>query len=131
MATWRDRWRDAQAFWDLAQAGYDPASKYGNPAASVAIMAVIAANDAICLHLTRRQPKGDSHLEAADALKVACKGKVWEKAASERARQLLELLRQKNDAQYLGKPMAPDRVSKIMKQAARFMDWAASILPEH
>jgi hypothetical protein len=61
-------------------------------------------------------------------LQEACKGKVWEKEASERSRQLLELLRQKNEAQYLGKPLSADQVSKIMKQAGRFMDWAATIL---
>jgi hypothetical protein len=129
MATWQDRWRDAKGFWELAEAGYDPKSRYSNPAASNAIMAVIAANDAICMHLTRRQPKGESHIQATDLLKEACKGKVWEKEASEKSRQLLELLRQKNEAQYLGKPLAADRVATIMKQAERFIDWAATILP--
>jgi hypothetical protein len=129
MATWQDRWRDARGFWDLAQAGYDPKSRYGNPAASNAIMAVIAANDAICLHLVRTQPKGESHIQAAASLKEACRGKVWEKEASERSRQLLELLRHKNEAQYLGKPLSSERISKIMRQAERFVEWAASILP--
>jgi len=129
MATWQDRWRDAQGFWDLAEAGYAPRSQYSNPAASNAIMALIAANDAICLHLARRQPKGQSHTEAADFLKLACKGTQWERDAGGKSRQLLELLRQKNDAQYLGKPLSSDRVSKIMKQVERFMEWAESILP--
>jgi len=129
MATWQDRWRDAQGFWDLAQAGYDPSSGHANPAVSNAIMAVIAANDAICIHLTRRQPKPESHIQAAELLREACKGKVWEEAASERSRQLLELLRQKNEAQYLGKPLPAERVAKIMKQAERFLEWAASVLP--
>lgn len=129
LAVMIDRWRDARGFWDLAQAGYDPKSRYGNPAASNAIMAVIAANDAICLHLVRTQPKGESHIQAAASLKEACRGKVWEKEASERSRQLLELLRHKNEAQYLGKPLSSERISKIMRQAERFVEWAASILP--
>ena len=108
MATWHDRWRDAQGFWDLARAGYDPKSRYGNPAASNALMAVIAANDAVCLRLGRRQPKGDSHVEAADLLKLACKGTAWEKDASERSRQLLAMLRQKTAVQYLGVPRSLD-----------------------
>ena len=128
MATWQDRWSDAQGFWELAQVGYDPQSRRGNPAASNAIMAVIAANDAICLRLIRRQPKGDSHIQAAECLQEACKGKVWEKAAAERARQLVELLRHKTEVQYVGKPLSAQRLSKIMKQAERFIEWAASIL---
>lgn len=129
MATWQDRWRDAKGFWNLAERAYDPDSPYGNPAASNAIMAVIAANDAICIHLIRRQPKGESHIEAADLLKQACKGKAWEKEAADKSKQLLELLCQKNEAQYLGKPLSRDRVSKIMKQAERFIDWTATVLP--
>lgn len=130
MATWHDRWRDAKAFWDLAKAGYDPESRYGNPAASNALMAVIAANDAICLHLGHRQPKGESHADAAKDLREACKGTPWEKEASEKARQLLRMLRQKTAVQYLGKPLPGDTIAMIMKQAQRFMQWAADILPD-
>ena len=68
MATWQDRWRDAQGFWDLARAGYDPESRYSNPAASNALMAVIAANDAVCLRLSRRQPKGEQVRGDLDAV---------------------------------------------------------------
>lgn len=128
MATWQDRWRDAQDFWDLAQAGYDPASRYSNPAAGNALMAVIAANDAVCLRLSRRQPRGDSHAEAADFLKRACKGTTWEKDASDRSRQLLAMLQQKTAVQYLGRPLPADRIATIMKQAERFIEWADSVL---
>ena len=128
MATWHDRWRDAQGFWDLAQAGYAPKSRFGNPAASNAIMAVIAANDALCLRLGLRQPKGESHTEAAELLKEACRGTEWESEASDKARQLREMLGQKTAVQYLGKPLPADKLDKLMKQAERFMDWAAGIL---
>ena len=128
MATWQDRWRDAQGFWNLARAGYDPKSRYSNPAASNALMAVIAANDAICLRLGRQQPKGDSHAEAADFLRLACKGTAWEKDASDRSRQLLAMLRQKTAVQYLGKPLPADKVETILKQAERFIEWTDSLL---
>ena len=128
MATWQDRWRDAQGFWDLAQAGYAREPRYANPAASNALMAVIAANDAVCLRLGRRQPKGESHAEAADFLKLACKGTAWEKDASERSRQLLAMLRQKTAVQYLGKPLPTDKIETIMKQAERFIEWVDSLL---
>lgn len=129
MATWQERWRDAEGFWDLAMVGYDGETVHGNPAASNAIMAVIAANDAICLYLTRKQPKGESHVEAVNSLKQACRGKAWEKQAADKSRQLLDLLHEKNAVQYLGKPLGRRRLSTIMKQAERFMDWAATILP--
>lgn len=129
MATWQDRWRDAQGFWELAEAGYEPKSRYGNPVASNAIMALIAANDAICLRLGHRQPKGESHTEASDFLKDACRGTQWEQDAAEKARQLLEVLRQKNVAQYLGKPLSPGKVSRIMKQVERFLEWTEGVLP--
>ncbi len=128
MATWQDRWRDAQGFWDLARTGYDPASRYSNPAVSNALLAVIAANDAVCLRLARRQPRGDSHAEAADFLRLACKGTAWEKEASERSRHLLAMLRHKTAVQCLGKPLAADRTEAIMKQAERFIDWVDGLL---
>ncbi|MBM3474083.1 MAG: hypothetical protein FJX75_12510 [Armatimonadetes bacterium] len=128
MATWQDRWRDAGGFWDLAHAGYDPKSRFGNPAASNAIMAVIAANDAVCLRLGRRQPKGDSHTEAAMVLTEACRGTEWESEASDRCRQLREMLAQRTAVQYLGKPLPAGKLDRLMKQAERFMDWARGVL---
>ncbi len=116
-------------FWDLAQAAYDPRATYGNPAASNALMAVIAANDPVCLHLGHRQPRGESHAEAAKALRQACKSTQWEREAAEKSRQLLAMLRQKTAVQYLGKPLPGDTIAMIMKQAQRFMEWAADILP--
>ena len=92
-------------------------------------MAVIAANDAICLHLGHRQPKGESHADAVDALREACKGTQWEREAAEKSLQLLAMLRQKTAVQYLGKPVPGDTIAKTMKQAQRFMEWAADILP--
>jgi hypothetical protein len=128
MASWEDRWRDAQGFWDLAEAGYAPRSSHGNPAAGNAIMAAIAANDAICLRLGRRQPRGDSHTQAAELLQEACRGTEWENDASDKARQLREMLRLKTAVQYLGRPLAADKLDNLMKQAERFMDWARGVL---
>ena len=126
MATWRGRWRDAQNFWDVAETSHDP--KHGNQAASNAILAIIAANDAVCLYLGQRQPGGESHTAAARVLRKACQGTRWEAEAARRSAQLLEIMRQKNAAQYLGQPLGADAVEKIMKQVDRFMKWAEKIL---
>jgi hypothetical protein len=129
MATWQDRWRDVEGFWRLAETGYDRKPGYANPAASNALLAVIAANDAVCRHLGRRQPKGESHIQAADYLKSACKGTQWEKEASEKSRQALAMPRQKTAVQYLGRPLPADRIETLMKQAERFLECARSVLP--
>jgi hypothetical protein len=42
---------------------------------------------------------------------------------------LLELIRQKNIAQYSGKPMSRAMVTRILKQAERFIEWAGNVLP--
>jgi hypothetical protein len=66
-------------FWEVAQTSDD--SSHGNQAASNAILAAIAANDALCMHLAGLQPKGESHVEAARVLQAACRGTRWEAEA--------------------------------------------------
>jgi len=127
MSTWADRRRDARGFWEVAQAAHDPA--HAPQAAANAILAVIAANDAICLYLAGRQPHGRSHTEAAQVLREVCRGTPWEQAAGQRAQQLLEVLRQKNAAQYQGRDLSPAQAAKIMRQAERFLTWAQEVLP--
>ena len=127
MATWQDRLRDARRFWDVAEAVDDP--EHGNQAASNAILAAIAANDAVCMFLGRRRPAGDSHSEAAQVLQEICQSTQWAPEAAEKARQLLELTRLKNAVQYHGTPLRREQIGKIMKQAERFIEWVQAILP--
>ena len=126
MATWQARLRDARQFWDVAEAAHDPA--HGNAAASNAILAVIAANDALCLRLARTQPGGESHAEAARVLKEACRGTTWEAEAARRAQQLSGVIRQKAAAQYSGRTLSPFEVAQVMRQAQRFLEWAEQVL---
>jgi hypothetical protein len=126
MPRWQDRLRDAQRFLDVAQAANGP--EYTNQAASNAILAMIAGNDAICLYLGSRQPVGESHTEAARMLQEVCRGTRWEQAAAQRSRQLLDLLRQKNAAQYHGRPLTRENVDRIMRQVERFVEWAEEVV---
>ena len=110
----------------MAEAADD--ADHGNQAASNAILATIAANDAVCMCLAQRKPSGASHEQASQALQEVCRGTKWEAEASLKARQLLEVIRQKNAAQYNGVPLAPDVVARIIKQTQRFVIWAEDVL---
>jgi hypothetical protein len=101
---------------------------HGNQAASNAILAIIAANDAICMCLAQRKPSGAAHEQASRMLQEVCRGTRWEAEASVKARQLLEVVRQKSTAQYNGVPLAPDVVARIIKQTHRFVIWAEDVV---
>jgi HEPN domain-containing protein len=126
LSTWRDRLRDARNFWEVAEAAHDP--EHTNQAAGNAVLAVVAANDAVCLFLGRRKPGGQSHTEAARVLQEVCRGTKWEQDAAQRSRQLAELLRQKNAAQYGGRPFTAEEADRVMRQSERFLDWAERLL---
>jgi hypothetical protein len=125
--SWEGRLRDARSFWEVAEAAHDP--DHGNQAASNAILAAIAANDAVCLCLGERRASGDSHLEAAAVLQQVCQGTPWEQEAALKSKQLLEVIQHKEAAQYTGRRLRPEEVDRIMKQVERFLAWAQEILP--
>ena len=129
MPDWRNRLRDAWGFLDVAEAVDD--ESHGNQVASNAILAIIASNDAICMCLGQRKPGGASHAEASQVLQDVCRGTKWEAEASIKARQLLEVIRQKNAAQYNGVPLSPDVVARIIKQTQRFLTWAEDVIESY
>jgi hypothetical protein len=61
-------------------------------------------------------------------LKEACAGKMWEREAKEKARQLLDVLRMKNEVQYNSGRVSREALDSIMKKTERFMDWAEVVL---
>ncbi len=128
MANWQGFLREAHKFWTVAEVAFD--ATHTSQAASNAILAVIAANDAICLYHLGERPGGESHGEAARFLKDACKGTRWERDAAKRAVQFTSIIREKNAAQYEGRPIGPATADRIMKQAKRFIDWADGVLPD-
>jgi len=129
MEAWEGRLRDAQGFWDLATMVADDL-RYSKQAVSSAVLAAIAANDAICLYLGYGKPAGDSHTEAAQTLQEACKGTRHEEEAARRAEQLTQVLRHKAAAQYLAAPLSAEVAARTLKQAERFLKWAESVLEE-
>ena len=91
---------------------------------------MIAANDAVCLRLAGRKPGGESHTAAAEILREAFKGSDREGEAAQQARRLLDLIKEKNEAQYRGKAFPPEQAARIMKQAQRFMEWIEEVFAE-
>jgi len=128
MATWQDFIREAGRFWDVARMVDGPG--YENQAVSNAILAVIAANDALCLFLHGERAQGQSHAEARAALKTACRGTELEAEAAVRAQQLSDVLQQKHAAQYYGRPIGREAAGRAMKQAERFIGWVNDVLPK-
>jgi hypothetical protein len=126
MASWQDRLRDARGFWDVAEAAHDPGHR--NQAVSNAVLAMIAANDAVCLYVGAVQPAGASHAEAARALRSACRGTPWEREAARQSRQLLGVLEKKSAAQYMGRPFGAAETKRTLQQVRRFLDWAEAIV---
>ena len=118
--------RDARNFLDVAETASDP--QHANQAASNAILAAIAANDAICIFLGKPQPGGQSHTEAARILREACKGTRWEDEAAPKVRQLLAIISHKNAAQYTGRLLSQETADRIIQQAERFLEWAEQIV---
>ena len=111
----------------MAEAADDP--EHTSQAASNAILAVIAANDAVCLFLGQRKPLGASHTEAGRVLQDVCTGTTWEEAAAPQSRRLVALVRQKGAIQYEGKLLGQNECRRIMLQAARFIEWTEQVLP--
>lgn len=128
MTTWHGFRSEGHKFWQTAQAAEnDPG--FTNQAASNAILAVIAYNDALCLFLGGRTNSGKSHTEAAALLRQVCRGTSAEREASAQSSRLAELIRQKDDVQYHGRAYTLEQTTRVMAQAERFITWAESILP--
>ena len=90
MATWQGYLRESRRFWDVAQTADTPG--FHSQAISNAVLAVIAANDALCLFRIRERAEGQSHIEATAILKKACRGTSLEQQLPQRARQLKDVL---------------------------------------
>jgi len=127
MAHWQEFLRQSRRFWEVAEAVHDP--EHTSQAAGNAIHAVIAANDALCLHQLGERPGGESHSEAAQFLQRACSGTRWEQEAAQKAGQYTRIIREKNAVEYEGRSIGAEAADLIVKRAKRFLDWVEEVLP--
>jgi len=127
VANWQGFLIQARRFLEVAEAAHDP--EHTSQAASNAVHAVIAANDALCLYQLGERAAGESHSEAGRFLQRALRGTRWEEQAARHARQFTQIIREKNAAEYEGRAIGRDSADRIITQAKRFLDWVEQVLP--
>lgn len=107
---------------DLAADVSDPSLEYGSVAASVAILAGIAAADAVCCQELGKRSRSDNHHDAEVLLEqITPNGK---RAASQ-LRQLIEI---KDTAHYGFISVGAAQLKRSLRQAQHLVEFAEEIL---
>lgn len=117
----RTRLRTARACLEVADLvlGERERDEYLNVAAGLAVLAGIAASDAICCARLRSRHRGDDHRSAADLLRTATPD------GASLARTLLRLLDLKDEAHYGVLVVAPRKARDAVRWAGLLVDRAA------
>lgn len=112
--------RTARAYLEVADLVLDEHNRdeYLNVAAGLAVLAGIAASDAICCARLRRRHRGDNHRDAADILRQATPD------GSDLAKLLLRLLDLKDEAHYGVMVVASRKARDALRWAARLVERA-------
>ena len=121
----RQRFAHARSFLEVAELAADvndPYLEYGSVAASVAILAGIAASDAACCHEFGRRSRSDDHHDAEALLEgIALGGK---RAASQ-LRQLIDI---KDAAHYGLISVTAPQLKRSLRQAQHLVEFAGKVL---
>jgi hypothetical protein len=115
----------ARSFLDVAELTADvndPNLEYGSVAASVAILAGIAAADAVCCHLLGRRSRSDNHHDAEDLL---CEITAGGKRAAGQLRKLITL---KDAAHYGFISVSAAQLKQSIRQARQLVEFAETAL---
>lgn len=120
----RIRQAQARAFLDVAElvVGEDDALATPGVAASLAVLAGIAASDAACCASLGRRPRGQDHKQAVELLSQV------EPQGRELARALSRLLDIKDGAHYGMVYVGGQRAAAAVRQARILVDAAASLV---
>ncbi|PZF83611.1 hypothetical protein [Jiangella anatolica] len=116
----------ARAFLEVADLVGEQDDELATPnvAASLAVLAGIAASDAVCCAALGRRSRGQDHRQAADLLgQVAGIGEAM-------ARDLRRLLSVKDDAHYGVLTVSHQRVTAALRQARHLVEAAEELLEE-
>lgn len=100
----------------------DASIVYASSAASLAVLAGVAASDAACCKVLQERSRSENHHEAERLLAQITPG------GKEAASDLRELLNLKDKAQYGFLKMTVPEVRKVMRRASRLVDFAAEVL---
>jgi hypothetical protein len=120
VAEGRTRFRTAQAYLNVAASVLDERDRdeYLNVAAGLAVLAGIAASDAICCIRLGCRHRGDDHRGAADLLRTATPD------GGELAKTLLRLLDLKDAAHYGVLVVASRKARDALRWSGRLVDRA-------
>lgn len=123
----KQRMARAREFLEVAQLVVDEKDEdesfvYASSAASLAVLAGIAAADAACCEALQERSRSDNHHDAEHLLAQIAPG------GREAARGLRELLNLKDKAQYGFLGMSVPEVRRVMRRAGRLVDFAAEVL---
>lgn len=100
----------------------DGSLEYGNAAASLSVLAGIAAVDAACCATLGERSRGDDHLDAATLVGQLAHGGT---DAGNRLRRLLSV---KDDAQYGFTSVSGQELRGAIRQAGALVEFAGEIL---
>ncbi|HEY5815846.1 MAG TPA: hypothetical protein VIS95_05840 [Solirubrobacterales bacterium] len=115
----------AKSFLDVAELTADvndPNLEYGSVAASVAILAGIAATDAVCCHVLGRRSRSDNHHDAEDLLREITGG------GKQAAGQLRKLITLKDAAHYGFISVSASQLKQSIRQTQHLVDFAENVL---
>jgi HEPN domain len=117
----------AREFLDVAELVVDERDEdaspvYASAAASLAVLAGIAASDAACCKALQERSRSDNHHDVERLLSQITPG------GKEASRDLRELLNLKDKAQYGFLKLTGSELQKVMRRARRLLDFAAAVL---
>lgn len=121
----RQRLGHARSFLEVAELAEDvtdPSLEYGSVAASVAVLAGIAAADAACCSELGERSRSDSHHDAERLLELITPGG---KEAASQLRQLIDL---KDAAHYGFINVSAQQLKRSLRQARSLVEFAEGVL---
>jgi hypothetical protein len=121
----RQRLAHAKSFLEVAELSADasdPSLEYGSVAASVAVLAGIAAADAACCHELGRRSRSGNHHDAEGLLEQV---RPAGKQAASQLRQLIDL---KDAAHYGFIDVTTAQLKRSLRQAERLVEFAEGVV---
>lgn len=121
----RQRLDQAVRFLDVAELTADesdPSPEYGSAAASIAILAGIAAADAACCHALGKRSRSDNH---HDAEQLVAEVRPGGKRAAAQLRQLIDL---KDAAHYGFITVTAPELKRCLRQARQLVAFAERVV---
>lgn len=112
----------AEEFADAAQAEY--AAGRNAACGLAAVHAGISACDALTAHVRGVVSTAKNHTEAVGVLRTCFDGHI----PQPHEQQLIGLLAVKNDIEYSGRALKPERARTVLDQATRFTKWARDVV---